>query len=49
MHIKQFEEFAPGERIEMDLSFLPSGSYILKVNTQLGRNIYKVVKVNYKP
>jgi hypothetical protein len=49
MHNKQFDEFAPGERIEMDLSFLPSGSYILKVNTQLGSNIYKVVKVNYNP
>ncbi|MFN2379192.1 MAG: C25 family cysteine peptidase [Bacteroidales bacterium] len=49
MHIKKFDQFAPGERIEMDLSFLPAGSYILKVNTQLGTNIYKVVKVNYKP
>ena len=49
VHIKEFEQFAPGERIEMDLSFLQAGLYVLKLHTQLGTNTYKIIKVNNQP
>lgn len=46
VHIKTFEQFAPGERIEMDLSFLQAGPYYIKLDTRMGSNLYKIIKVN---